>query len=281
MQGTFIGFNTAGITFENRFMALLLKIKQENGFCQQYYLQAPILLDLLLILQNRLLVTFKSLQDQGETYKEKLIAYNESLIANIPAVEMTEIQQPNPERRIMSITHKPDETWSTLILVLQNEQVCTLCIEDRQVEALLAGIEYTLKTVGDQAFIQYLSSNLEFLMCYAVDLTTQPNIDYQHYPQEEWKIFEEKLKQLPLTSTGARKFVRFFFAGAVECDLDNQGRIILPSNLREYAGLKKDIVSIGVNNRIEIWNKENWKEYNEEENFISNDLAFEMENLGI
>ena len=42
------------------------------------------------------------------------------------------------------------------------------------------------------------------------------------YPQEEWKIFEEKLKQLPLTSTGARKFVRFFFAGAVECDLDNQ-----------------------------------------------------------
>lgn len=67
----------------------------------------------------------------------------------------------------------------------------------------------------------------------------------------------------------------------MECDLDNQGRIILLSNLREYAGLKKDIVSIGVNNRIEIWNKENWKEYNEEENFISNDLAFEMENLGI
>lgn len=52
------------------------------------------------------------------------------------------------------------------------------------------------------------------------------------YPQEEWKIFEEKLKQLPLTSTGARKFVRFFFAGSCECDLDNQGRIILPSNLR-------------------------------------------------
>ncbi len=101
------------------------------------------------------------------------------------------------------------------------------------------------------------------------------------YPQSEWKVFEEKLKQLPLTSTDARKFVRFFFAGAVECDLDNQGRIILPPNLREYAVLKKDIVSIGVNNRVEIWNKENWKEYNDEENFISNDLAFKMENIGI
>lgn len=188
MQGTFIGFNTAGITFEDRFLALLLKIKQENGLCQQYYLQAPILLDLVLILQNRLLVTYKRLHEQGETYKEELIAYNESLIANIPAVEMAEIQQPNPERRIMSITLKPGETESTLILVLQNEQICTLCIEDRQVEALLAGIQQALKTVNDLDVINYLAANLDFLICYNVDLTTQPNIDYQQHPQEEWKL---------------------------------------------------------------------------------------------
>lgn len=133
-------------------------------------------------------MTYKRLHEQGETFKEELIAYNESLIANIPAVEMAEIQQPNPERRIMSITLKPGETESTLILVLQNEQICTLCIEDRQVEALLAGIQQALKTVNDQAVIQYLSSNMDFLMCYTVDLTTQPNIDYQQHPQEEWKL---------------------------------------------------------------------------------------------
>ncbi|MEF3341539.1 YjeJ family protein [Klebsiella pneumoniae] len=188
MQGTFIGFNTAGITFEDRVLALLLKIKQQNGPCQQYYLQAPILLDLLLILQNRLLVTYKRLHEQGETYKEELIAYNESLIANIPAVEMAEIQQPNPERRIMSITLKPGETESTLILVLQNEQICTLCIEDRQVEALLAGVQQALKTINDQEVLKYLSSNMDFLMCYTVDLTTQPNIDYQQHTQEDWKL---------------------------------------------------------------------------------------------
>lgn len=188
MQGTFIGFNTAGITFEDRFLALLLKIKQQNVPCQQYYLQAPILLDFLLILQNRLLVTYKRLHEQGETFKEELIAYNESLIANIPAVEMAEIQQPNPERRIMSITLKPGETESTLILVLQNEQICTLCIEDRQVEALLTGIQQALKTIDDQELMRYLTSSFDFLMCYTVDLTTQPNIDYQQYPQEEWKL---------------------------------------------------------------------------------------------
>ena len=101
------------------------------------------------------------------------------------------------------------------------------------------------------------------------------------YAKEEWKVFEDKLKQLPLTNVGARRFVRSFFAGAIECEMDNQGRIMIPANLREYAELKKDVVSIGVNNRIEIWNRENWTEYNNEDNFISNELAFEMENLGI
>ncbi|EPY5323299.1 YjeJ family protein [Klebsiella variicola] len=207
MQGTFIGFNTAGITFEDRFLALLLKIKQPNGLCQQYYLQAPVLLDLLLILQSRLLATYKRFQEEGEIYKEALVAYNESLIANIPTVEMAEIQQPNPERRIMSITLKPGETESTLILVLQNEQICTLCIEDRQVEALLTGIQQALKTIDDQELMQYLTSSFDFLMCYAVDLTTQPNIDYQQYPQEEWKLnlFSHYLGVLYCCETGEGK----------------------------------------------------------------------------
>ena len=101
------------------------------------------------------------------------------------------------------------------------------------------------------------------------------------YPRSEWQNFEEKLKALPLTNPEARKFVRFFFVGAVECDLDSQGRIVLPTNLREYAGLKKEVVSIGLNNRVEIWDKDNWNTYNDEENYISNELAIEMESLGI
>ena len=188
MQGTFIGFNTAGITFEERFLALLLKVKKENGFCEIYYLQAPVLADLLLILQSRMAVVFQRLENQGEAYKDELITYNEALVAHIPQVETAEIQQPSPERRIMSITLKPGETQSTLILVFQDEQISTLCIDDLQIEALIIGIQQALKTVGDLELVKYLSSNMDFLMCYTVDLTTQPNIDYQHYPQEDWKL---------------------------------------------------------------------------------------------
>lgn len=207
MQGTFIGFNTAGITFEERFLALLLKVKKENGFCEIYYLQAPVLADLLLILQSRMAVVFQRLENQGEAYKDELITYNEALVAHIPQVETAEIQQPSPERRIMSITLKPGETQSTLILVFQDEQISTLYIDDLQIEALIIGIQQALKTVGDLELVKYLSSNMDFLMCYTMDLTTQPNIDYQQYPQEEWKLnlFSHYLGVLYCCETGEGK----------------------------------------------------------------------------
>ncbi|NLM12574.1 MAG: division/cell wall cluster transcriptional repressor MraZ [Epulopiscium sp.] len=101
------------------------------------------------------------------------------------------------------------------------------------------------------------------------------------YPYFEWKIFEEKLKKLPLTSGNARKFVRFFLAGAVECSVDKQGRILIPNNLRTYSGLEKDVILIGVSNRVEIWSKENWEAYNNDEDFDANVLAENMQDLGI
>ncbi len=81
------------------------------------------------------------------------------------------------------------------------------------------------------------------------------------YPQEEWKILEEKLKKLPLTKKDARSFTRFFFSGAVECEVDKQGRINIPQPLRKYSKLEKECVVIGVSNRIEVWAQEIWEDY--------------------
>jgi len=81
------------------------------------------------------------------------------------------------------------------------------------------------------------------------------------YPMNEWKLLEEKLKNLPLTKKDARAFTRFFFSGAVECEVDKQGRINIPQPLRNYAVLDKECVVIGVSNRIEFWADENWQDY--------------------
>ena len=82
------------------------------------------------------------------------------------------------------------------------------------------------------------------------------------YPQQEWTEVEQKLKSLPFTRADARAFVRFFFSGATECDIDKQGRILLPNNLREYAKLDKETMVVGVSTRVEIWSKDEWDNYN-------------------
>ena len=100
------------------------------------------------------------------------------------------------------------------------------------------------------------------------------------YPISEWEMLEEKLKKLPLTNKDARAFVRFFFSGACEVETDKQGRGLIPLNLKEYAGIEKDIVSIGALTRVEIWSKEKWREYNES-NIDFNSIAEKMGDLGI
>ncbi len=95
----------------------------------------------------------------------------------------------------------------------------------------------------------------------------------------EWKNFEEKLRSLPLSNKDARAFSRFFFAGATDCILDKQGRFLIPSNLREFAELEKDLVIVGMNSRIEIWAKNKWK--NVDEQISADEIAEKMEMLGI
>lgn len=100
------------------------------------------------------------------------------------------------------------------------------------------------------------------------------------YPLEEWKVLEDKLKTLPLTNKDARTFVRFFFSGACEVELDKQFRGLIPQNLKEYAKIEKDIVSIGVLSRVEIWNREMWDKYNDS-NVDFDYIAEKMNDLGI
>ena len=82
------------------------------------------------------------------------------------------------------------------------------------------------------------------------------------YPQETWDRFTEKFASLPMSQS---KAMRPLFANASKCELDSQGRIVVPQKLRAYANLDKDVVIIGVNDRAEIWSAETWSAQEEEE----------------
>ena len=99
------------------------------------------------------------------------------------------------------------------------------------------------------------------------------------FSEKEWLNFEAKLKALPLSDKNARNFVRFFLSGATECEIDKQGRFLIPANLREAAKLEKDAMIIGVGTRLEIWDKEIWQKC--DENISADEIAEKMEMLGI
>ena len=99
------------------------------------------------------------------------------------------------------------------------------------------------------------------------------------FSQNEWMNFETKLKSLPLSDKNARNFVRFFLSGATECEIDKQGRFLLPSNLRQAANLEKESIIIGVGTRLEIWNKAIWEKCDED--ISADEIAENMSLLGI
>ncbi len=101
------------------------------------------------------------------------------------------------------------------------------------------------------------------------------------YSCDEWDALCEKLMGLPLTNQNARAFVRFFMSGAIDCELDKQGRILLPQNLRAYANIDKDVTVIGAGTRVEIWSSSTWNDYKTDENLSLDNLASNMEFIGI
>lgn len=82
------------------------------------------------------------------------------------------------------------------------------------------------------------------------------------YANETWKEFEAKLAALPLVNRQARQLARFFLSGAQYVTVDKQGRILVPQDLRDFAGLEKDVVLSGMGSRIEVWSLEKWNEVN-------------------
>jgi len=79
------------------------------------------------------------------------------------------------------------------------------------------------------------------------------------FDEQGWQSFEQSLNDMPMNKKDIRNLTRFFLAGAADVEVDKQGRILIPAELREFAGLEKDVTLIGVGARIEIWSKDRWE----------------------
>lgn len=101
------------------------------------------------------------------------------------------------------------------------------------------------------------------------------------YPMKTWRELAQKLGTMPIGEAGTRSFVRLMLAGATDVNSDAQGRILLPEYLKEYAGVKKDVVVAGLFNRLEIWDEKKWSAYKENAEKNTDEIAENLGKLGI
>ena len=101
------------------------------------------------------------------------------------------------------------------------------------------------------------------------------------FANSEWEELAKKLVALPLAQANSRAFTRLMLAGAMDVELDGQGRILIPDYLRKYADLKKQVVVAGLYNRIEIWDNDAWKQYKTKTETASDEIAEKLGELGI
>lgn len=101
------------------------------------------------------------------------------------------------------------------------------------------------------------------------------------YTVDEWKKLAEKLASLPISTANTRAFSRHMLSGAMDCDIDKQGRIIVPGYLKEFARIGKKLIFAGLYNRVEIWSDELWSKYKAQTEKESNAIAEQLGSLGV
>ena len=101
------------------------------------------------------------------------------------------------------------------------------------------------------------------------------------FTSQDWEQMAEKIKGLPLSQANSRAFSRLMLAGAMNVELDSQGRILIPEYLRKYSDLTKKIVLTGIYNRLEVWDEKNWEVYKQKTEKESGDIAEKLGDLGI
>lgn len=101
------------------------------------------------------------------------------------------------------------------------------------------------------------------------------------YPVAEWRVIEDKVAALPQFKSEVKALQRVFISAATECPVDKQGRILIPPTLRDYAGITKDLVFVGMTKRIEIWSRERWQKVFTESQDNIGEMTDELAGLGL
>jgi MraZ protein len=145
--------------------------------------------------------------------------------------------------------------------------------------------EYTIDQKGRVSlpvrFREILSGTAQTVGEERLIVTTSIDPCLVAYPVSEWQAFEDRLSKLPQFDPNVLKLKRLYVAGATECVVDKMGRIAIPQELREYAGLEKDVIFAGMVKTIELWSKDRWQQTRNDARAEAAEVAKSLASLGL
>ena len=159
------GINTGSIKSNERFALMAFKIRDIDNVEHTFFFQLNQLIDLLLILRFRIAKVSQRLSERGESYKEKLIAERDNLMANVPNIDVMEVNNPDISKVVMSMAPKQKDEKFELVAMLQNEQIECIEIDDTQIEFIVFAIQQSLNTTNDKQTIQLVLHCLILSCC--------------------------------------------------------------------------------------------------------------------
>jgi hypothetical protein len=173
--------------FKDKLFAMALKVKSQDDKTQMLYMQLDVLTELLTILKSRYRGVHKRAEEEGEVYKNSVIAATTALVNNLPEMESKDVMEPDLGNRIISLALKSKDNRFSLVALLQNDKIATLHLDDTQIEFFFLAIQRAMENVSDKETPREINALLDFLLFYYVDFSNMQKIDYLETPHEGWK----------------------------------------------------------------------------------------------
>lgn len=232
------GLDTGVLIHENNFFALALKIKYSNDQTELFYMQENVLRDFLMLLQNRLYFLLRKTHSDLQMVKDITSKENQSLIDNIPKMEIIDIQNPDISRRITTLSASYEEEQFKLLVILNDESIRHIKILDAQVEFIAIAIAQSLNKSGMSDLGRQLSAALNYAPVYDAQFQPDGTIDYSLIECETWKIdlFDKYFLVIYGIETGSGVDFRFGAVIRAHAEIDEQE---MDNIARHFASLSK------------------------------------------
>lgn len=182
------GYNTGVLLHQDKFLAVAFKVREENNAESIFYMQANILKDFLMLLQNRLVLISKNVFFEASQFNASVGNENQALLTEVPVMSQEDIQTPNTDRKIVALSANFFDNNMNILFTLKNGDFYHFNIGDNQIHFIILALGQAFKNAGTNDVTSYLTTGLDFIPLYDVIFKSDGNLNYSQFEIDTWKL---------------------------------------------------------------------------------------------